>query len=63
MQNWVEEFNKFVPSIVVTTYMGDQATREEFHKKIGKFVKAQPAAQRKDPKLPFNVLISSYEVS
>jgi SNF2 family DNA or RNA helicase len=63
VKNWEEEFEKFLPSALnVRTYLGDKDTRTAFHKEISKAVLAQPKEQRRDPKLPFHVLITTYEV-
>jgi SNF2 family DNA or RNA helicase len=61
VDNWKQEFARFLPEFRVVDYRGNQEQREEIRKKIVDFIKLQPKDQRKDPKLNFEVYITTPE--
>jgi superfamily II DNA or RNA helicase len=60
--NWVEEFKVFAHSITCLKYIGSQEVREASRTTIINFIRQQPKKDQKDPELPFQVLITSYDI-
>lgn len=60
--NWMEEFNRAVPSIKCLLYSGDSEQRENIRKDIVNFIKKQPSYKHNDPDLNFDVMITTYEI-
>lgn len=61
IDNWKNELSSFAPNLLVETYCGNKSERESLQDEISAVVRAQPKAQRKDPLLPFHVLLTTYE--
>ena len=59
---WRKEIERFCPALNVQLYTGSGQARAEVRDIIAQHVTSQPAAARKDPKLPFHVLLTSYEL-
>ena len=62
LDNWRQEFAKFCPRFTVQVYSGDKQTRENIRKEIVEFILQQPKSAQKDPKLNFEVFITTYEL-
>ena len=60
--NWQNELKKFVPTFNLEIYIGNKETREDKRRKIINYIMKQPKEKRRDPKLPFTVLITTYEL-
>lgn len=60
--NWQAEFARFLPTMRTLVYSGSAEHREQLQADISSSVMAQPSAQRRNPNLPFDVLITSYEL-
>eukprot|EP00002_Diphylleia_rotans_P033862 TRINITY_DN7237_c0_g1_i2.p1 TRINITY_DN7237_c0_g1~~TRINITY_DN7237_c0_g1_i2.p1 ORF type:complete len:988 (-),score=228.63 TRINITY_DN7237_c0_g1_i2:353-3316(-) len=60
--NWASELATGLPSAKVTLFTGAKEDKERMKEEIVSFILAQPKADRKDPKLPFNVLITTPEL-
>ena len=60
--NWNSEIHKFLPSMTVERYIGSKDEREEKRAKIVECIMSQPKENRKKPNLPFNVLLTTYEL-
>eukprot|EP01127_Copromyxa_protea_P016450 TRINITY_DN4889_c0_g2_i1.p1 TRINITY_DN4889_c0_g2~~TRINITY_DN4889_c0_g2_i1.p1 ORF type:complete len:1099 (-),score=234.97 TRINITY_DN4889_c0_g2_i1:59-3355(-) len=60
--NWADEFAKFSPNLVIEKYIGNKEEREETRKTIVDYIRAQPKSERRDPDLPFHVMITTYEL-
>ena len=62
MDNWHSEVKKFVPSFKPLLYIGNKNERELIRQNIVNFIMKQPTEQRKDPKLNFDLLITTYDL-
>lgn len=62
VDHWVSEFRTYAPNVVVWPYVGDAAARAKVQGRVVAHVKAQPKHTWRDPKLPFQVLITTYEL-
>lgn len=60
--NWMEEFNRAVPSIKCILYLGNSDEREAIRKNIVDFIMKQPYDSHNDPQLNFDVMITTYEI-
>ena len=60
--NWTNEINRFLPSFIVERYIGNKEERETKRAAVVDFIMAQPKENRKKPKLPFNILVTTYEL-
>ena len=62
MDNWDSEVKKFIPSLKPLLYIGNKNERENIRQEIVNHILKQPHEQRKDPKLFFDVLITTYDL-
>lgn len=62
VDNWANEFKTFAPSIKVIKYIGGKQEREDIREEIVNYIKKQPKTQWKDPELPFEILVTNYEM-
>jgi SNF2 family DNA or RNA helicase len=62
LDNWRIEFAKFCPRFVVKLYNGNKQERESLRKEIVEYILGQPKATQKDPRLNFDVIITTYEL-
>lgn len=58
----MDEFKKMLPTLKVLRYIGSKDEREACRKDIVEHVMSLPKAQRKDPPLPFQVMVTTYEL-
>ena len=61
LDNWSRELETYAPALAVQVYTGSKAEREEMQDDIRACIRALPKSERKDPLLPFHVLLTSYE--
>jgi SNF2 family DNA or RNA helicase len=59
--NWASELQRFAPEVRVLRYDGNRGIRERHQQELTAHIMAQPAAQRRDPSLPFSILLTTYE--
>ncbi|CAM6097680.1 unnamed protein product [Calypogeia fissa] len=60
---WASELARFSPQLTVLRYVGDKEEREDFRKIICNYVNKQPPPSRSDPALPFDILLTTYELA
>ncbi|KAL3693838.1 hypothetical protein R1sor_007489 [Riccia sorocarpa] len=59
---WASELEKFAPKLRVMKYVGDKQQRQTMREEICDYVNKQPRERRMDPALPFDVLLTTYEL-
>ncbi|KAJ7535791.1 hypothetical protein O6H91_12G046000 [Diphasiastrum complanatum] len=62
-EGWVSEFAKFAPFLRLMRYVGDKAHREDIRKGICNDVNKHPASELSNSPLPFDVLLTTYELA
>jgi hypothetical protein len=62
-EGWVSELKRFAPKLRTIRYTGDREQRESIRRKIADGVNALRADQRADPRLDFEVLLTTYELA
>jgi hypothetical protein len=62
-EGWVSELKRFAPKLRTVRYTGDREQRESIRRKIADGVNALPADTRADPRLDFEVLLTTYELA
>lgn len=61
VQNWVDELAKYAPSFNVLKYIGSHNEREQLRGFIVKHIKSLPSDEQDDPRVNFDVLVTSYD--
>eukprot|EP00922_Rhytidocystis_sp_ex-Travisia-forbesii_P061085 GHVS01090583.1.p1 GENE.GHVS01090583.1~~GHVS01090583.1.p1 ORF type:complete len:267 (-),score=33.63 GHVS01090583.1:68-868(-) len=63
VSQWCEQAAKFCPTLKVVEYTANgNNSRETCRHEITEFILKQPSSRHNDPLLPFNVLVSTYEI-
>jgi len=63
VDNWKAEIAKFAPSLKALVYVGDKNERQRLRDGVVAHVNGLPKAQRRDPPLPFSVVLTTYEIA
>jgi SNF2 family DNA or RNA helicase len=56
---WSSELKKYCPTLVSKKWMGTKEQRATMQQEITKEIMAQPKSKRKDPDLPFHVMVDT----
>ncbi|KAG0627932.1 hypothetical protein M758_2G239400 [Ceratodon purpureus] len=62
-EGWALEMARFAPHLRVLRYVGNKEEREELRQKICEHVNEQAPQARANPELPFDVLLTTYELA
>lgn len=62
-EGWALEMARFAPKLRVLRYVGNKGEREELRRSISEHVNKQAPSARTNPDLPFDVLLSTYELA
>lgn len=63
IDNWDNEIKRFSPKLKTLKYVGDQEQRENLKRKTMEFIYANNKDPKaKDPKLNFNIFLTTYEI-
>eukprot|EP00898_Chlorokybus_atmophyticus_P000294 jgi/Chlat1/1265/Chrsp115S01665 len=60
---WEGELMRWAPHVRRLKYVGDRLHRYRLREALVKHIRSQPTSQQKDPVLPFDVLMTSYELA
>ncbi|WCJ22959.1 SNF2 domain-containing protein / helicase domain-containing protein [Euphorbia peplus] len=60
---WVSEIAKFTPKLKVLRYVGDKEQRRNLMKTLHEHVKEQPISTGDESVLPFDVLLTTYDIA
>lgn len=60
---WMSEFDKFCPSLNVLRYVGEKEHRRSLRREMYEHVQKQSSLPDGHPKLPFDVLLTTYDIA
>ncbi|KAL2633919.1 hypothetical protein R1flu_005398 [Riccia fluitans] len=60
---WASELERFAPNLRVMRYVGDKQQRQRMREATCDYINKQPRERRIDPALPFDVLLTTYELA
>ncbi|BBN06231.1 chromodomain-helicase-DNA-binding protein 1-like [Marchantia polymorpha subsp. ruderalis] len=60
---WASELERFAPKLRVMRYVGDKLQRNSMRDTICNYVNKQSLETRADPALPFDILLTTYELA
>lgn len=63
IDGWSSEFLRHAPKLRIVRYIGNRNERASLSTEICQFVNSQPATSRDDPVLPFDVLLTTYDLA
>lgn len=63
IDGWSSEFLQFAPKLQVLRYVGSKDERAVLSRKICEHINQQPPTSWDDPSLPFDVLLTTYELA